>query len=371
MATTDADLLKMMDKLRKENNQLKLENSQLFKELDILNRKVRTKFGRPETTLHTLMEANDVAYTINSELSYSIPLSAFMDKFYKMYPESQARLEVYERRGRQCSFAVPLERGHLGGPHRAITRSGGRYEQLIRGWLGQLPPPPALLTAAQPELSVLPTTVTKQFARDLPSLIRINGKGVQGSSDNEKVVTAYNMLLEATNHNEMLTQKLMEVANQNLGILLYEDLVNHYSESGFLVKQTWYHYLDITFPLPSKHKLNQPSESEVMIYMLAIFELQSSDLENNPPLFVKSMLELAFALSDHTLSGSSPPAPPGFLSVPPADDKNERMVNAVFSTPTFNILPFLHSVDLDDEEPVASPPSTSPSYLPLPSEPSE
>jgi len=28
----------------------------------------------------------------------------------------------------------------------------------------------------------------------------------------------------------MLTQKLMEVANQNLGILLYEDLVNHYSE---------------------------------------------------------------------------------------------------------------------------------------------
>jgi hypothetical protein len=61
-------------------------------------------------------------------------------------------------------------------------------------------------------------------------LIRINGKGVQGSSDNEKVVTAYNMLLEATNHNEMLTQKLMEVANQNLGILLYEDLVNHYSE---------------------------------------------------------------------------------------------------------------------------------------------
>jgi hypothetical protein len=31
--------------LRKENGQLKMENSQLFKELDILNRKVRTKFG--------------------------------------------------------------------------------------------------------------------------------------------------------------------------------------------------------------------------------------------------------------------------------------------------------------------------------------
>ncbi len=40
--------------------------------------------------------------------------------------------------------------------------------------------------------------------RDLPSLIRINGKGVQGSSDNEKVVAAYNMLLEATNYNEVL-----------------------------------------------------------------------------------------------------------------------------------------------------------------------
>jgi len=107
-----------------------------------------------------------------------------------------------------------------------------------------------------------------------------------------------------------------------------------------------------------------------MIYMLAIFELQSSDFENNPPLFVKSMLELAFALNDRTLTGTSPPAPPGFLSMP-AEDKSERMVNAVFSTPTFNILPFLHSVDLDDEEPVASPPSTSPSYVPLPSEPSE
>jgi hypothetical protein len=92
-----------------------------------------------------------------------------MSKFYKMYPESQARLEVYERRGRQCSFAVPLERGHLGGPHRAIIRSGGRYEQMIRGWLGQPAPPPPTTTAfmdfTQPELSVLPTTVTKQFAR--------------------------------------------------------------------------------------------------------------------------------------------------------------------------------------------------------------
>jgi cell division protein FtsB len=36
--------------LRKENNQLKLENSQLFKELDILNRKVRTKFGTTAPT---------------------------------------------------------------------------------------------------------------------------------------------------------------------------------------------------------------------------------------------------------------------------------------------------------------------------------
>jgi hypothetical protein len=125
------------------------------------------------------------------------------------------------------------------------------------------------------------------------------------------------------------------------------------------VKQTWYHYLDITFPPPSKHnnnysKWNQPSEEEVMIYMLAIFELQSSDLENSPPLFIKSMLELTFTMSDETLSASSP-APPGFLSAAAAGEDEakgaaERMVHAIFSTPTFNILPFLHSIDITDDD---------------------
>ena len=108
------------------------------------------------------------AHRVSCRAVWCFAHSAFMSKFYKMYPESQARLEVYERRGRQCSFAVPLERGHLGGPHRAIIRSGGRYEQMIRGWLGQPAPPPtttAFMDSTQPELSVLPTTVTKQFAR--------------------------------------------------------------------------------------------------------------------------------------------------------------------------------------------------------------
>lgn len=38
-----------MLKLRKENNQLRLENSQLFKELDVINRKVKSKFSTSST----------------------------------------------------------------------------------------------------------------------------------------------------------------------------------------------------------------------------------------------------------------------------------------------------------------------------------
>lgn len=115
--------------------------------------------------------------------------------------------------------------------------------------------------------------------------------------------------------------------------------------------------------------------------MLAIFELQSNDLENNPPLFVKSMMEITLLLNEpecwtNEFPIMSPPPSPLLQRLPSdshdgtqesaketfvlasssgrvrtrtrrtySSGRKEPMVHAIFSTPTFNILPFLHSVD--------------------------
>lgn len=82
-----------------------------------------------------------------------------MEKFYKMYPEARSRLEVYERRGRQCSFVVPQSSD--------LPDSPGGYEHMIRGWMGQSTPSgsPEISPKTRSTTDAIPTTVAKQFAR--------------------------------------------------------------------------------------------------------------------------------------------------------------------------------------------------------------
>jgi hypothetical protein len=135
-------------------------------------------------------------------------------------------------------------------------------------------------------------------------MIRINGKIVNGRTDNEKVLIAYRILHDGLAGNEKLVNLVMSLANQNLGIFMYEKLVKyahplpcrrrgvcgvcgvccaacaacaacvacgthtasllnrHYTQIGMIVKQSWHHYLDITL---SRVKINKYTNNKNVI----------------------------------------------------------------------------------------------------------
>jgi len=252
--------------------------------------------------------------------------------------------------------------------------------------------------------SFFPTIVKRQFARDVPSMIRINGKMLSGRTENEKVMIAHRILYDGLDGNEKLINLVMSLANQNLGIFMYEKLVRHYTQIGMIVKQSWHHYVDIclsrvkisqylnnkylanelvddylrkqraerelimkgqTATLPYQdqdaifvsyneevkdmgeskrdpcHQQRRRAESQnkadsidedkakliegISIFMLAIFELQNADLDS-APLFIKGMMEIRFR---NTAEGG--------------------LVHVMYSAPAFDVLSFVHSIDLDSE----------------------
>jgi len=140
--------------------------------------------------------------------------------------------------------------------------------------------------------------VTRQFARDLPCLIRINGKESSGKTDGDKILHAYNKLLEAANGEKQFVELVMELANQNLGIFLYEKLVKTYTEMGMIVKQSWQHYVDITFFKRRVFHRNtldkrkrRKKRPKCVIFMLAIFILENLE-DSYTPLYVKAVIEI-------------------------------------------------------------------------------
>jgi len=56
-------------------------------------------------------------------------------------------------------------------------------------------------------------------------MIRINGKMLSGRTENEKVMIAHRILYDGLDGNEKLINLVMSLANQNLGIFMYEKLV--------------------------------------------------------------------------------------------------------------------------------------------------
>lgn len=67
--------------------------------------------------------------------------------------------------------------------------------------------------------------------RDVPSMVRINGKMVNGRTENEKVLVAYRILHDGLAGNEKLVNLVMSLATQNLGIFMYEKLVKYVQPS--------------------------------------------------------------------------------------------------------------------------------------------
>lgn len=416
-----ADLKRQLDMLKRENNRLRFENSHLFKELDIVHRQLSLKLKPPTPKLNKQNSSLDIlssqtaySYNIDTGLSYNLPLDEFLEQYYKDYPESLADLTIYQRKGKLASFSMRNGGDGVEEDERSkikanlesalISQEDGKFTQ----GEGQTPR----------HESFIPTIVKRQFARDVPSMIRINGKIVNGRTDNEKVLIAYRILHDGLAGNDKLVNLVMSLANQNLGIFMYEKLVKHYTQIGMIVKQSWHHYLDITLSRvkinkytnnknvinelvdeylrkeraaastsastsqPSRQKYEEgvvylseeesssdhevsstrrrtrsrgkvgrggrrrasradlaPAEAAespsmmdedkaklvegIGIYMLAIFELQNTDLDG-APLFIKGMMEISFRNS-----------PDG------------GAVHVLYSTPAFDVLSFVHSIDLD------------------------
>ena len=88
--------------------------------------------------------------------------------------------------------------------------------------------------------------MNRQFVRDVPSLLRLNGAPPPGESPEDKVRYVYDAIVKAVEGNTEKAQRVTIVCNQNLGVYLYEKLVQVYSDqTDFLVMQTGEHSLDL------------------------------------------------------------------------------------------------------------------------------
>ena len=58
----------------------------------------------------------------------------------------------------------------------------------------------------------------------------------------------FRALVAQTNGNKKALKLIMQLANQSLGIILYEKLVANYVEMNLVVKQSWYVSLILFIP---------------------------------------------------------------------------------------------------------------------------
>eukprot|EP00277_Geminigera_cryophila_P018740 CAMPEP_0179434028 /NCGR_PEP_ID=MMETSP0799-20121207/18344_1 /TAXON_ID=46947 /ORGANISM="Geminigera cryophila, Strain CCMP2564" /LENGTH=181 /DNA_ID=CAMNT_0021212401 /DNA_START=54 /DNA_END=599 /DNA_ORIENTATION=- len=88
--------------------------------------------------------------------------------------------------------------------------------------------------------------MNRQFVRDVPTLLKLNGTPPPGESPEDKVRYVYDAIVGAVEGNTEKAQRITIVCNQNLGVFLYEKLVNVYAnQTEFLVMQTGQHSLDL------------------------------------------------------------------------------------------------------------------------------
>mmetsp|Transcript_10838 Transcript_10838/g.17021 ORF Transcript_10838/g.17021 Transcript_10838/m.17021 type:complete len:144 (-) Transcript_10838:101-532(-) len=109
--------------------------------------------------------------------------------------------------------------------------------------------------------------INKQFARDVPSLLQLNGVPCPGENDEDKIRFAYEAIVKAVDGNTEKAQRITLVANQNLGVHMYEQLVRAYANQPDLaVMQEGEHHLDI-----------KTTRRGIIVVFDALFRLQPMD----------------------------------------------------------------------------------------------
>jgi hypothetical protein len=94
---------------------------------------------------------------------------------------------------------------------------------------------------SQPALSV-----NKQFARDVPNMIKINGESPSGNTEEDMIRLAWTHILAACDDNIARAKKITAVANQNLGNWCYSRLKARYQgRENLHVVQAGQHCVDI------------------------------------------------------------------------------------------------------------------------------
>jgi hypothetical protein len=94
---------------------------------------------------------------------------------------------------------------------------------------------------SQPALSI-----NKQFARDVPNMIRVNGETPVGDTDEDMIRSAWTHILTACDENIARAKKITAVANQNLGNWCFARLRARYQgRDNVHVLQAGQHFVDI------------------------------------------------------------------------------------------------------------------------------
>ena len=89
-------------------------------------------------------------------------------------------------------------------------------------------------------------SINKQFARDVPNMIKVNGETPPGSTDDEMIRSAWTQIMAACEDNIARAKKITAVANQNLGNWCYARLKSRYeSRANVHVLQAGQHFVDI------------------------------------------------------------------------------------------------------------------------------
>uniref|UniRef100_A0A7S1HG52 Uncharacterized protein n=1 Tax=Hemiselmis andersenii TaxID=464988 RepID=A0A7S1HG52_HEMAN len=126
--------------------------------------------------------------------------------------------------------------------------------------------------------------VNKQFARDAPSILRINGQEPAGEGEEEQVRAAYHALVQAVGGSTEKAQRVSVVANQNLGVCLFEHVVNKFADDSTVsVMQAGQHHVDI-----------RTSRRGVVVVFVALFRLQPNDADEQRGDLVKGSVRVDY-----------------------------------------------------------------------------
>jgi len=96
-------------------------------------------------------------------------------------------------------------------------------------------------SGSQPALSI-----NKQFARDVPNMIKVNGETPSGDTEDEMIRSAWMHIMAACDENIARAKKITAVANQNLGNWCFARLRARYQgRDNVHVLQAGQHFVDI------------------------------------------------------------------------------------------------------------------------------